>query len=64
MTLWPRFIRRRWEQREREAEAAEERLADARAEHAEVRRLTAETRRIREANGFTEGVFQAMGMQR
>jgi hypothetical protein len=62
VTLWPRFIRRRWEAREWEAAQAEHRLLEAKAQHAHVGRLTAERDRIRRVNGFTEAIRTAIGV--
>lgn len=64
MNLWPRFLRERWELREREADEAERRLAEARATHAQVLRIAAESGRIKRENGFTEAIRSAMGVQR
>lgn len=63
MNLWPRSLRLRLELREREADDAEKRLAEARAVDAHVRRVTAEARRIKHVNGFTEAIRVAMGVQ-
>lgn len=56
MTVGLRFLRRRWEQREREADQAEVVLAQAQDEHARVRELTAEARRL-ERDSFTEAIY-------
>lgn len=61
--IWPRFIRRRWEQAEAEADAAEERLAQAKMEHAKVQRLAEEARQIKQSNGFAEAIRSAMGVR-
>jgi hypothetical protein len=62
VNFWPRFLRVRWERREREADEAEARLAEARATDARVRRLTAEAVRIKQ-DGFTEAVIRSMGVR-
>ena len=62
MNLWPSSTKKRLAQLEREADEAERRLAEARAEHARVLRLAAEGRQIKRANGFTEAVREAMGV--
>lgn len=64
MNLWPRFVRERWERREREAEVAEALLVEAHATHARVGRLAAEATRLKRENGFAEAIRTAMGVQR
>jgi hypothetical protein len=64
VNLWPRSLRRRWEAREREADEAERRLMEARATYARAHRLAAESGRIKRADGFTEAIISAMGVQR
>jgi hypothetical protein len=63
VNLWPRFLRERWEAREREADAAERRLMEARATYARVHRLAAESDRMKQTNGFTEAIRVAMGVR-
>jgi hypothetical protein len=63
MNLWPRFLRERWEAREREADEAERQLMKARATYAHVHRLAADSDRMKHANGFTEAIRAAMGVQ-
>lgn len=48
---------------EAEAEKAAKRLADAEAEHAEVRQMADKARRMREVNGFTQAIRDAMGVR-
>lgn len=54
----------RWREAEAEAVRAEARLDEARREHAEVRKLAEETRRIKQSNGFAEAVRAAFGVHR
>ena len=54
----------RWREAELEAEKAERDRDRAKQEHASVERLAAESRRISKANGFTDAIRAAMGVQR
>lgn len=62
MKWWPRSIRARWEQLEHEADQAEHRLAEAKAQHTKASSIAAERERIRRVNGFTEAIRAAMGV--
>lgn len=56
------YLSARWEHAERRADEASEHLAKAKREQAEVRRLAAEARKMREANGFAQAIRSAMGV--
>lgn len=59
---WP--WRKRAEEQERRAQAAEHRLKSVMDQRATVNRLTEEARRHRELNGFTEMILTVVGESR